>query len=105
MSKRHGIVTLIVAGGLVIAIGGAFAAGGNTSDGVVESAKATHENHQHGETAGHLEPSNANVRLVSKLEVKNVDNDKIADVGVWNDYAYLAAWGGALCKYNGVHVV
>ena len=105
MSKRHGIVTLIVAGGLVIAIGGAFAAGGNTSDGVVESAKATHENHQHGETAGHLEPSSANVRLVSKLEVKNVDNDKIADVGVWNDYAYLAAWGGALCKYNGVHVV
>jgi hypothetical protein len=45
------------------------------------------------------------VRLVSKLRLKNVVPDKIADVGVLKGHAYLAAWGGAQCKYNGVHVV
>ena len=31
--------------------------------------------------------------------------EKIADVGVLGDFAYLAAWGVRTCKYNGVHVV
>ena len=40
-----------------------------------------------------------------RLRLKNVVPEKIADVGVFNDYAYLAAWGVVTCKYNGVHVV
>ena len=39
------------------------------------------------------------------LKLKNVVPEKIADVGVFNGYAYLAAWGFVTCKYNGVHVV
>jgi len=60
---------------------------------------------QHGATTGHLPATNANVELVSKLKLKNVVPEKIADVGVLNGYAYLAAWGVVTCKYNGVHVV
>ncbi|MGH8938550.1 MAG: LVIVD repeat-containing protein, partial [Actinomycetes bacterium] len=62
--------------------------------------------HQHGETGGHLPASSTdNIDVVSKLKLKNVVPEKIADVGVLGDYAYLAAWGVVTCKNNGVHVV
>jgi hypothetical protein len=61
--------------------------------------------HQHGDTAGHLPPTSSNVELISKLGLKNVVPEKIADVGVHKGYAYLGAWGVVTCKYNGVHVV
>jgi hypothetical protein len=79
--------------------------GATTFDGAIDNAKATHDHDQHGGTTGHLPASSSNVQLVSKLAVKNVEPEKIADVGVFNGYAYLAAWGVATCKYNGVHVV
>ncbi|MGP3980848.1 PA domain-containing protein [Streptomyces sp. KR80] len=79
--------------------------GASADDGIIDHAKATHDHHQHGGDEGHLPASSENVRLVSKLGLKNVEPEKIADVGVFNGYAYLAAWGGATCKYNGVHVV
>jgi hypothetical protein len=49
----------------------------------------------------------SNVQVVSKLALKNVQPEKIADVGVSPDgnTAFLSAWGGAVCKYNGIHVV
>jgi hypothetical protein len=74
-------------------------------DGAVPISDAHHDAKQHGDTAGHLPASNSNVELVSKLKLKNVVPEKIADVGVLNGYAYLAAWGVVTCKYNGVHVV
>jgi hypothetical protein len=43
--------------------------------------------------------------VVSKTALKNVVPEKIPDVGVLRDHAYLAAWGSTTCKYNGVHVV
>jgi hypothetical protein len=62
------------------------------------------EAHQHGENDGHLPASTSgNIDVVSKLALKNVVPEKIADVGVFGDYAYLAAWGSTTCKYNGVH--
>ncbi|WP_332643570.1 PA domain-containing protein [Aeromicrobium sp.] len=75
------------------------------TDGAVE--KHDHRDaHQHGESAGHLPASQTdNIDLVSKLKLKNAVPEKIADVGVLGDYAYLAAWGVTTCKYNGVHVV
>ncbi len=79
--------------------------GATSFDGAIDNAKVTHEHDQHGGTAGHLAAGHANVDLVSKLRLKNVEPDKIADVGVFNGYAYLAAWGGTTCSYNGVHVV
>lgn len=108
MSRRYAVVVLVFGLALVVAAIGIAAAGSEgerSSDGTIANAKSTHEHHQHGTLEGHLPPTSANVRLVSKLRLKNVVPDKIADVGVHGNYAYLAAWGGAECKYNGVHVV
>jgi hypothetical protein len=105
MSKRYGALALLVAIAFATAISSAVAHDGlSSSDGAIDNAKATH-GHQHGGEGGHLPATSQNVELVSKLELKNVVPDKIADVGVFDGYAYLAAWGGAECKYNGVHVV
>src|SRR5262249_10534107 len=79
--------------------------GATTFDGAVDNPKATHDHDQHGGATGHLPASAQNVELVSRLALKNVEPDKIADVGVFKGFAYLAAWGGTTCKYNGVHVV
>src|SRR6266542_3167891 len=65
--------------------------GASSNDGAIDNAKITHEHDQHGGTGGHLPAGHANVDLVSKLRLKNVEPDKIADVGVFNGYAYLAA--------------
>jgi hypothetical protein len=76
-------------------------------DGVVDSAKEEHghKHGQHGDEGGHLPSTQQNMELISKLKLKNVVPEKIADVGVYKGYAYLAAWGVVTCKYNGVHVV
>jgi hypothetical protein len=94
----------IAAAGLLVATGVAFAA---DPDGGVAVEDGARDTHQHGDTPGHLNPegTSANVALVSKLKLKNVVPEKIADVGVFKGYAYLAAWGVVTCKYNGVHVV
>lgn len=108
MSKRSATLALVIGGiALVAAAIGIAAAseGARSTDGTIANARSTHEHHQHGTLEGHLPATNDNVRLVSKLRLKNVVPDKIADVGVFDNHAYLAAWGGAQCKYNGVHVV
>lgn len=86
---------------------GVAAAAPPMSDGGVVAADGARDAQQHGETEGHLNPEGTgeNVDLISKLKLKNVVPEKIADVGVFNGYAYLAAWGVVTCKYNGVHVV
>ena len=107
MSRRYAALALVLGFGLVAAAIGiaAVGEGARSADGTIANAKSTHEHHQHGTLEGHLPATSQNVRLVSKLRLKNVVPDKIADVGVLNNHAYLAAWGGAECKYNGVHVV
>jgi hypothetical protein len=105
MKSRYALLALALIFALA-SIGTALAHdGANSSDGAIDNAKITHRHHQHGPASGHLPATSSNVQLVSKLALKNVEPDKIADVGVFNGYAYLAAWGGASCKYNGVHVV
>lgn len=79
-----------------------------SADGAIKPGYLERALHQHGDSAGHLPASRTdNVELVSTLALKNVDEGKIADVGLSPDgnTAYLAAWGGQTCKYNGVHVV
>jgi hypothetical protein len=99
---RRLTAALAAVASLTIAVGMAAAHpdGGVTDDGARDA-------HQHGTNEGHLLPqgSSENVQLVSKLKLKNVVPEKIADVGVFNGHAYLAAWGVVTCKYNGVHVV
>jgi hypothetical protein len=97
--------------GIVAITGFALAHDGATADdGAIDNAKITHNHHsgdhQHGEVEGHLAPMQTdNIDLVSSLALKNVEPGKIADVGIHKGFAYLAAWGGETCKYNGVHVV
>ena len=107
MAKRKSVLAALLVIGLTVIGGAAFAHNaGSSADGAIDNAKITHDHHQqHGPPEGHLPPTAANVQLVSHLKLKNVVEDKIADVGVFKGYAYLAAWGGAMCKYNGVHVV
>lgn len=75
------------------------------ADGGASIADGARDASQHGGTAGHLPATQSNVDLISKLKLKNAVPEKIADVGVFKNYAYLAAWGAVSCTYNGVHVV
>jgi hypothetical protein len=107
MKTQRVLTRLAVAvAGMFLVVGLATAASGEP-DGGVAVADGARDAHQHGITAGHLHPegSSSNVALISKLKLKNVVPEKIADVGVFKGYAYLAAWGVVTCKYNGVHVV
>ncbi len=97
--------------GAVLAVSsatGAVAHQALEDDGVMDSGKETHAHDlQHGADTGHLPavaPSGG-LQLLSKTALKNVVPGKIADVGVLDNTAYLAAWGGETCTYNGVHVV
>jgi len=103
----RGLIGLTLATALSLPVTGtAVAHPEYDSDGAVHHAGDPKDAHQHGDTAGHLPGSSTdNVDLVSKLRLKNVVPEKIADVGVLGDFAYLAAWGVRTCKYNGVHVV
>jgi hypothetical protein len=104
---RRGVGGLGLMTACLLALGGVAAAHGGDPDGGVTASDAARHADQHGTTAGHLFPegTSSNVDLVSKLKLKNVVPEKIADVGVWNGYAFLASWGVVTCKYNGVHVV
>ncbi len=107
-TRKSGLAALCAAGLVLSAPSLASGHPGHdvTDDGGVHSDAKARNAHQHGETAGHLEGSKTpNIEVVSKLRLKNVVPEKIADVGVLGDYAYLAAWGAVTCKYNGVHVV
>jgi hypothetical protein len=105
MRTRGLLSKAAVAAAAVLIAAGVVAAAPPISDGGLDAADGAHDTHQHGDATGHLAASNANVDLVSKLKLKNVVPEKIADVGIHNGYAYLAAWGVVTCKYNGVHVV
>jgi len=105
MNSRAFLSKVAVAAAAVLIAAGVVAAAPPVSDGGVAAADGAHDTHQHGASTGHLPAANANVELISKLKMKNAVPEKIADVGVLNGYAYLAAWGVVTCKYNGVHVV
>jgi hypothetical protein len=107
INKKHVSVFVALAGLSAGSVAWAHD-GASSTDGTIDNAEATHHheaNAQHGGDEGHLASGSENVTLVSKLALKNVEPGKIADVGVHKGYAYLAAWGGETCKYNGVHVV
>jgi hypothetical protein len=104
---RRGLIGLTLTALVTLfASGAALAHPDYESDGGVHDDGDPLDAHQHGTTEGHLPPSDTdNIDVVSKLRLKNVVPEKIADVGVLGNYAYLAAWGVRTCKYNGVHVV
>jgi hypothetical protein len=107
MPSRALLSKVATAAAAVLMATGVAAAAPLSSDGGVTAADGARDAHQHGVSEGHLNPegTSTNVELISKLKLKNAVPEKIADVGVFNGYAYLAAWGVVTCKYNGVHVV
>jgi hypothetical protein len=70
------------------------------------TADELHEmHHQHGEEEGHLDPSQTdNIRLVGKAATNQDFEGRVADVGVLNNHAYLAAWAAPSCQKGGVYV-
>src|SRR5688500_10815150 len=88
-----------LAAGLFIALTGltlAFEA--PTDDGVLDSGKEEHgrAHAQHGTTEGHIEVDNYGVDLISKLELTTAEG-RVADVGVWNGFAYLGKFRQDAC--------
>ena len=103
MLTRIGRATALAAAGLLATAGPAVA---HSDDGAIDNAQVVHAHDaQHDGDEGHLPPVQENVELVSALELSDVEPGGIADVGVFGDYAYLAAWGGETCENTGVHVV
>ena len=104
MLTRIGKVTAMAAVGLLATAGPALA---HSDDGAIDNAKVTHgHDAQHDGEDGHLPPVDSeSVELVSKLKLSNVEEGGIADVAVFGDYAYVAAWGFEVCENTGVHVV
>lgn len=84
-----------------LAVSGPVAAHDPANDGATDSAKAVHgvANGQHGTTAGHLieSPTSSNVSLIGKVRLSDAAEGKIADVGVWNGFAYLGSWVQDTC--------
>ena len=59
---------------------------------------------QHGGTEGHLPATSENVRLVGKANVNQDQEGRVGDVGVFGNYAYLAAYYQPRCQKGGVYV-
>jgi hypothetical protein len=80
---------------------------GPGDDGVVDSADDVHggSHGQHGGQAGHLPATSENVSLVGKARINQDSKDgRVADVGVFGNYAYLGAFFEPKCQKGGVYV-
>ncbi|MFI9818695.1 PA domain-containing protein [Saccharothrix variisporea] len=75
-----------------------------SSDGAIDNAKVTHSHEQHGGDHGHLPATSQNVRVVGKAPINQDFEGRVADVGVHNGYAYLAAFSSRDCQKGGVYV-
>lgn len=64
---------------------------------------------QHADSPGHLLPTQRNVRLVSKLsptaQFGDIVEGQIADLTVFDDYAYLNSWEEPTCTRGGIYTV
>jgi hypothetical protein len=76
---------------------------GISDDGTIDNAKSAH-GHQHGGISGHLPPAQSNVELVGKAAVSDRAPGRVADVNVFGNYAYLAAFADPACERGGVYV-
>jgi len=99
MLRRLRNVTLLGAATLLLAAT-AFATP-TIDDGVIDSGKEIHQHAghdaQHGGDTGHLPAGSTNVDLVGHVDLSNVAEGRIADVGVHKGYAYLGAFRQDAC--------
>jgi hypothetical protein len=90
------------------ATGGSVIAGPDGGAQSKDGTAVTDTGHrQHGPTTGHLPPTQHNVDLIGKAKL-TTKADRISDVAVLGDYAYVGEWFGgqtvSSCR-GGVHVV
>ncbi len=79
----------------------------STTDRPERSASDTghaHDHANHGESEGHLPPVRENVRVVGKAAISGRAPGRVADVGVFREHAYLAAYSDPACQDGGVAV-
>jgi hypothetical protein len=115
MKRRHLVFLVIL--GLLSSMGGPASAGARPErakhDRFLDTTRDTdeeiygHYSHQHGPSAGHLPPTQENVAVIGKAKL-TTKADRISDVAVLGDYAYLGQWAAGLpspqCR-GGAHVV
>jgi hypothetical protein len=115
MKRRHLVFLVIL--GLLSSMGGPASAGARSErakhDRFLDTTRDTdeeiygHYSHQHGPSAGHLPPTQENVAVTGKAKL-TTKADRISDVAVLGDYAYLGQWAAGLpspqCR-GGAHVV
>jgi hypothetical protein len=102
--KAWSIITIIVVVSMVMV--GIAVAYKLDSEGVINSATEAHGHvhAQHGGDAGHLPASSRNVRLIGKMNINQDFPGRVADVGVFGNYAYLGAFNERDCQKGGVYV-
>jgi hypothetical protein len=95
------MVAAFVASSLVGSGAGAHSGKGDPQQARKEAVKQAREefykqhHSQHGPTTGHLPAVNQNVGLIGKKRLTNRE-DKVSDVAVLGDYAYVGEWAGGL---------
>jgi hypothetical protein len=104
--RRRTAAALIAASALSVFVSAAGAHEGEpVDDGALDNAAETHLHHQHGGEEGHLPAGSANVRLVGKGAINQDGKEgRVADVGVFGGYAYLAAFWEPTCQKGGAYV-
>ncbi len=99
------ILTLTAGGGSAVA-GPGGGSGGGGGNGTAASDEMV-PGHQHGPSSGHLPPTQSNVALIGKQKL-TTKADRVSDVAVLGDYAYVGQWAGGLpspqCR-GGAYVV
>jgi hypothetical protein len=60
---------------------------------------------QHGGEEGHLDATSENVSLIGKANInQDIQDGRVGDIGLFGDYAYLAAYSEPRCQKGGVYV-
>jgi hypothetical protein len=99
-----GLVTAVAAAAVVVPSAAAHDSS-SVADGIIDNAESTHaHDHQHGGEHGHLPATSSNVRVVGKAAINQDTEGRVADVGVHNGYAYLAAFSDPSCQKGGMYV-
>jgi len=99
MKGRRFVFPVVLA--LVVSMAGAASAGAGPErerhDRFKDTTRDTdeeiygHYSHQHGPSSGHLSPTHENVTVLGKTKLTE-RADRVSDVGVLGDYAYLGKW-------------
>ncbi|WP_020519731.1 PA domain-containing protein [Catelliglobosispora koreensis] len=62
------------------------------------------DGHVHGDMAGRLDTASSNVSLVGRGQINNPGENRVSDVGVLGNYAYLGAFNSSPCQ-GGVYIM